>query len=153
MQPYEGKWSPSPSCASGWSNVRSRVRTQLCVEPCIVLASSIGKASRRRALKEREEVIANRRRYLAAIRANRDAQGRTRRPEVYLDETFVNVNHRKHLTWHVSGALVNVPAGVGERLIIVDAILQNDIAEQYGGCQKPTCISRRTVTRATIMIQ
>jgi hypothetical protein len=90
-----------------------------------------GKASRCSALKEREEVIANRRRYLAAIRANRDAQGRTRRPEVYLDETFINANHRKHLTWHVSGALVNVPAGVGERLIIVDAILQDDVAKQY----------------------
>jgi transposase len=95
-----------------------------------------GKASRRSALKEREEVIATRRRYLAAIRANRDAQGRTRRPEVYLDETFVTVNHRKPLTWHVSGALVNVPAGVGERLIIVDAIIQDDVAEQYGWVPK-----------------
>lgn len=91
-----------------------------------------GQASRRSALKEREEVIANRRRYLAALRANRDAQGRTRRPEIYLDETFVNVNHRTHLTWHVAGALVNVPAGAGERLIIVDAIIQDDVAEQYG---------------------
>ena len=41
-----------------------------------------GQASRHSALKEREEVIANRRRYLAAIRANRDGPGRTRRPEV-----------------------------------------------------------------------
>jgi transposase len=95
-----------------------------------------GTASRRRALKEREEVITNRRRSLAAMRANRDAQGRTRRPEVSLDETFVNVNHRKHLTWHVSGALVNVPAGVGERLIIVEAIIQDDVAEQYGWVPK-----------------
>jgi hypothetical protein len=95
-----------------------------------------GKASRCSALKEREEVIANRRRYIAAIRANRDAQGRTRRPEVYLDEALVNVTHRQHLTWHVSGALVNVPAGVGERLISVDAILQDDVAKQYGWVPK-----------------
>lgn len=91
-----------------------------------------GQASRRSALKEREEVIANRRRYLAAIRANRDGQGRTRRSEVYLDETFVNVNHRQHLTWNTPGALVNVPAGVGERLIIVDAIIQDDVGQRYG---------------------
>jgi transposase len=92
-----------------------------------------GQASRRSALKEREEVIANRRRYLAAIRAHRDGQGRTRRPEVDLDETFVNVNHRQPLTWNTPGALVNVPAGVGERLIIVDAIIQDDVGNRYGG--------------------
>jgi hypothetical protein len=69
---------------------------------------------------------------LAAIRANRDGRGRTRRPEVYLDETFVNVNHRQPLTWNTPGALVNVPAGVGERLIMVDAIIQDDVGKRYG---------------------
>ena len=53
-----------------------------------------GKACRRDALKERENVIANRRKYLALLRANRTPTGSTIRPEVYLDETFVNVNHR-----------------------------------------------------------
>jgi hypothetical protein len=81
------------------------------------------------------------------MRANRAAQGRTRRPAVSLDETFVNVNHRKHLPWHVSGALVNVPAGVGERLLSVDAILQEDVAAQYGWGPKaplPFKTNRRT---------
>lgn len=91
-----------------------------------------GKACRRNALKEREDVIANRRKYLAVLRANRTSSGLTIRPEVYLDETFVNVNHRKQLTWNEEGSLVNVPSGVGARLIILDAIIQDDQAHTYG---------------------
>ena len=90
-----------------------------------------GKSARRSALKERADVIANRRRYLARLRENRTRQGKTKRPEVYLDETYVNVNHRKHLTWHEPGGLVNVPSGVGERIIIVDAIIQDDRAKRW----------------------
>lgn len=91
-----------------------------------------GKACRREALKEREHIIANRRRYLALLRSNRMATGATIRPEIYLDETFVNVNHRKQLTWNEEGSLVNVPSGVGARLIILDAIIQDDQAQTYG---------------------
>jgi transposase len=91
-----------------------------------------GPVCRRNALKEREDVVANRRKYLATLRANRDHNGRTIRPEVYVDETFVHVNHRKQLTWNEEGSLVNVPSGVGERLIIVDAIIQHDREGQYG---------------------
>lgn len=91
-----------------------------------------GKACRRDALKERENVIANRRKYLALLRANRTPTGSTIRPEVYLDETFVNVNHRKQLTWNEEGSLVNIPSGVGARLIILDAIIQDDQAHTYG---------------------
>lgn len=91
-----------------------------------------GKAYRRNALKERDDVIANRRKYLALLRANRTSAGLTIRPEVYLDETFVNVNHRKQLTWNEEGSLVNVPSGVGARLIILDAIIQDDQSSNYG---------------------
>lgn len=91
-----------------------------------------GKVRRRSALKEREDVVANRRKYLATLRANRDENGLTIRPEIYLDETFVQVNHRKQLTWNEKGTLVNVPSGVGARLIIIDAIIQDDQHEQYG---------------------
>ncbi|MEE8292686.1 MAG: transposase [Candidatus Tectomicrobia bacterium] len=91
-----------------------------------------GKAYRRNALKERDDVIANRRKYLALLRANRTPTGLTICPEVYMDETFVNVNHRKQLTWNEEGSLVNVPSGVGARLIIVDAIIQDDQAGTYG---------------------
>jgi transposase len=91
-----------------------------------------GTVCRRSALKEREDVIANRRKYLAILRANRDPSGCTIRPEIYVDETFVHVNHRKQLTWNEKGSLVNVPSGVGGRLIILDAIIQDDTAGQYG---------------------
>ncbi len=91
-----------------------------------------GKVRRRNALKEREDVVANRRKYLAALRANRDECGLTIRPEIYLDETFVQVNHRKQLTWNEESTLVNVPSGVGARLIIIDAIIQDDQNDQYG---------------------
>lgn len=87
-----------------------------------------GHAARRRALKEREDVIANRRHYLATLRANRDTEGRTIRPEVYWDETFAHVNHNQRFTWNAEGTLVNLPAGVGARLIIVDALIQDDRA-------------------------
>ncbi|EDN66752.1 transposase [Beggiatoa sp. PS] len=55
-----------------------------------------GNVTRRSALKEREYVVAARKRYLAAIRSNKDKNGFTVRPYVYLDETFVHVNHRKN---------------------------------------------------------
>ena len=93
---------------------------------------SYGHASRRSALKEREDVIANRRAYLAALRTNRDKQGHTIRPEIYMDETFVHVNHHKRFTWNEEGTLVNMPSGVGARLIIVDAIIQDDRGKTYG---------------------
>jgi transposase len=91
-----------------------------------------GEVCRRSALKERDDVITNRRKYLATLRANRDMNGLTIRPEVYLDETFVHVNHRKRFTWNEEGSLVNVPSGVGARLIIVDAIIQDDREGIYG---------------------
>lgn len=93
---------------------------------------SFGKVCRRSALKERDEVVANRRKYLAILRQNRDKKGLTIRPEIYLDETFVHVNHRKQFTWNEKGSLVNVPSGVGVRLIIIDAIIQDDRNRSYG---------------------
>ncbi len=83
-----------------------------------------GVGQRRSALKERDYVILARRRYLRQKRANRRADGSSIRPEVYLDETFVNRNHSSQFTWYWSedGAAVNKPAGKGERVVIVNAI-------------------------------
>jgi transposase len=107
---------------SNWSLRRALLR----------MGFSYGHASRRSAWKEREDVVANRRAYLAALRAHRDPQGRTIRPEIYMDETLVHVNHNKRFTWNEEGTLVNMPSGVGARLIIVDAIIQDDRGETYG---------------------
>jgi transposase len=45
---------------------------------------------------------------------------------VYLDETFLNVNHSKDNTWYfeAEGPWVNKPSGKGPRLIIVHAITE-----------------------------
>jgi transposase len=52
-----------------------------------------GTGKRRSALKERDYVILARRRYLRQKRLNRKPDGTFIRPEVYLDETFINKNH------------------------------------------------------------
>lgn len=44
----------------------------------------------------------------------------------------MNVNHRKQFTWNEEGSLVNVPSGVGARLIILDAIIHDHQAHTYG---------------------
>jgi len=83
-----------------------------------------GVGKRRSALKERDYVILARRRYLRQKRLNRDADGSFIRPEVYLDETFINKNHSNQFTWYCDedGPEVNKPSGKGERLIVVNAI-------------------------------
>ena len=85
---------------------------------------SYGTGKRRSALKERDYVVLARRRYLRQKIANRNPDGSLKRPEVYLDETFINKNHSAQFTWYLEedGPWVNKPSGKGPRLIIVDAI-------------------------------
>jgi transposase len=83
-----------------------------------------GKSRRKSALRERDDVLIARRTYLRAKLANRDGQGGTIRPEVYLDESYVNVNHSSERTWYFAeeGPWVRKPSGKGPRLILVHAI-------------------------------
>jgi len=83
-----------------------------------------GKSRRKSALRERDDVLIARRAYLRTKLANRDAQGGTIRPEVYLDESYVNVNHSSERTWYFAeeGPWVRKPSGKGRRLILVHAI-------------------------------
>ena len=83
-----------------------------------------GTGKRRSALKERDYVILARRRYLRQKRLNRKSDGSVVRPEVFLDETFINRNHSSQFTWYFDedGSDVNKPAGKGERLIVLNAI-------------------------------
>lgn len=85
---------------------------------------SYGTGKRRSALKEQAYVVLARRHYLRQKRANRDSDGNLKRPEVYLDETFINKNHSAQFTWYLEedGPWVNKPSGKGPRLIIVNAI-------------------------------
>ncbi|MCK5128089.1 MAG: hypothetical protein KAR42_17670, partial [candidate division Zixibacteria bacterium] len=78
-------------------------------------------------LKESERVVIMRRQYLRLKRANRDENGQEIRPEVYLDESYINKNHSNDNTWYFpeDGIIIGKPTGKGERLIIMDAITKN----------------------------
>ena len=83
-----------------------------------------GTGKRRSALKEHDYVVLARRGYLRQKRANRNPDGSLKRPEVYLDETFINKNHSGQFTWYLEedGPWVNKPSGKGPRLIMVHAM-------------------------------
>lgn len=86
-----------------------------------------GEGRRRNSLKEQDRVILARRNYLREKRSNRKPDGSLKRPEVYLDETYINKNHSSRFTWYLDedGPWVNKPSGVGQRLILVHAITEN----------------------------
>jgi len=86
-----------------------------------------GEGRRRNSLKEQDRIILARREYLRAKLANRNSDGTLKRPEVYLDETYINKNHSCRFTWYLNedGPLVNKPSGVGPRFILVHAITEN----------------------------
>jgi transposase len=87
-----------------------------------------GKGTRTQHLKEKNHVIAARQRYLREIRKNRTKSSKaTSRPEVYLDESYVNKNHSNDFIWYYGedGPWVQKPTGKGERLIILNAITQS----------------------------
>lgn len=85
-----------------------------------------GKGVRSQHLKEKDYVVAARSRYLREKRDNRihGSNTETKRPEVYLDESFVNKNHSNDFTWYFGedGPWIKKPTGKGERLIILNAI-------------------------------
>lgn len=86
-----------------------------------------GKGIRSAQLKESERIIILRRQYLRLKRSNRDHLGRTDRPEVYLDESYINKNHSNDNTWYFEedGIIIGKPTGKGDRLIIVNAITKD----------------------------
>ncbi len=86
-----------------------------------------GKGKRSQHLKEKDEIIACRQKYLRRIRANRDSKGSAIRSEIYLDESYVNKNHSNDFTWYSGedGPWVQKPTGKGERLIILNAMSSN----------------------------
>ncbi len=85
-----------------------------------------GKGVRSQHLKEKDHVVAARQRYLREMRRNRipGKNTATIRPEVYLDESYVNKNHSNDFIWYYGedGPWVQKPTGKGERLIIINAI-------------------------------
>jgi transposase len=86
-----------------------------------------GKGVRTQHLKEKDYIIVARQRYLRKMRHNRSSSsGKLIRPEVYVDESYINKNHSNDLVWYSSedGRWIQKPTGKGERLIIMNAITQ-----------------------------
>lgn len=83
-----------------------------------------GKGIRSAHLKESEQIIIKRRRYLREKIANRNPDGTTIRPEIYLDESYVNRNHSRDDTWYYGedNGLISKPTGKGERFVIINAV-------------------------------
>jgi len=101
------------------------------------------KERRRSALKEQAYVVIARRQYLRRKIQNRNPDGSLKRPEVYLDETYINKNHSNQFTWYLEedGPWVNKPSGKGPRLIIVHAITKDGWVD---GAQLVFDANRRT---------
>ncbi|KAJ0403396.1 hypothetical protein ATCC90586_005340 [Pythium insidiosum] len=59
--------------------------------------------------------------YLDRKRANLTAEGLPILPEIYLDESYCNLNHVAGRTWTTTGAAVNRRSGRGARYVIVGA--------------------------------
>ena len=74
-------------------------------------------------------MVAARQRYLREMKSNRISERNTDtiRPEVYLDESYVNKNHSNDFIWYYGedGPWVQKPTGKGERLIIINAITKS----------------------------
>ena len=83
-----------------------------------------GTGTRSAQLKESKRIVIQRRQYLRSKLANRKEDGGTIRPEVYLDESYINKNHSRDATWYLEtdGSIIGKPTGKGDRLIIVNAI-------------------------------
>jgi len=78
-------------------------------------------------LKESDRIINMRRQYLRQKRSNRDEKNQLIRPEVYLDESYINKNHSNDNTWYYEedGIIIGKPTGKGDRLIIINAITKD----------------------------
>ena len=87
---------------------------------------TFGKGTRSQHLKEKDHAAAARHRYLREKRGNRKGDDIIR-PEVYLDESYVNKNHSNDFIWYweEDGPWVQKPTGKGERLIIMHAMTKN----------------------------
>jgi len=84
---------------------------------------TFGKGIRAQRFREKDHVVAARQRHLRRKKANRRGEDSVR-PEVYLDESYVNKNHSNDSVWYYDddGPWIQKPTGKGERLTIMNAI-------------------------------
>lgn len=86
-----------------------------------------GQGTRTQHLKEKDYIVVARQHYLRKMRHNRILGKGLIRPEVYLDESYVNKNHSNDFVWYSNedGPWIQKPTGKGERLIIMNAITRD----------------------------
>jgi transposase len=86
-----------------------------------------GSGVRSAQLKESKRIVIQRRQYLRHKLANRNPDGGTYRPEVYLDESYINKNHSNDNTWYFDedSVVLGKPTGKGDRLVIINAITKD----------------------------
>ena len=87
---------------------------------------TFGKGTRTQRLKEKDHVVLARQRYLRSKLKNRRGKNIIR-PEVYLDESYINKNHSNDFIWYFEddGPWIQKPTGKGERLILINAITKD----------------------------
>lgn len=98
-------------------------------------------------LAEKDVTVAFRAKYLAHKIANRDANGNPTTPEVFLDETYCNLNHASAMTWVDQDKIRLTKSGRGNRcdqllqeLILIRQYLT--ISEQILHCGCRCCKKR-----------
>ncbi len=86
-----------------------------------------GSGVRSAQLKESKRIVIQRRQYLRHKLANRNPDGGAYRPEVYLDESYINKNHSNDNTWYFDedSVVLGKPTGKGDRLVIINAITKD----------------------------
>jgi len=102
-----------------------------------------GTSRSKSALRERDDVLIARREYLRTKLANRRRHGGTVRPEVYLDESYVNVNHSTPRTWYFA------EEGHGSRNRQATALASYWCMRSHGrmGGGSPTCLPSEATDR------
>ena len=87
-------------------------------------------------LKENERIVILRRQYLRHKLANRDDKGQIIRPEVHLDESYINKNHSNDKTWYFEedGIIIGKPTGKGDRLIILKRYNKRWLGSKFKTC-------------------
>jgi transposase len=86
-----------------------------------------GRGKRRNVAHESAGVVTYRGKFLRHLLQNRDVHGLPIRSEVYLDESYVNQNHKRQLTWYEPESWVSDHSGAGPRYCMFGAISYTNI--------------------------
>lgn len=92
-----------------------------------------GRGKRQHLAHESPGVIRYRAKFLRHLLSNRDGEGLPIKSEVYLDESYVNQNHTRRLTWYDPSSWVSEHTGAGPRYCIFGACSFTNISGSLFG--------------------